>query len=145
MEDKKFDPRKFIDRDFEQSQFEDLLKFDDHTRILAICDDGGMGKTELLKKLYHRCVSVKPYTPVSLIDLSQEEFNNPLILVNQIAHELASRFQVQFPKFEELYFAQLSGDFDLIRSSSVHLDGSNFAGAQGFRIASKQTNIDNIG
>jgi hypothetical protein len=34
--DKRFDPRKFIDREFEQEIFEELLMFTDISRILAI-------------------------------------------------------------------------------------------------------------
>ncbi|GEM_PF-4802295 len=42
---------KFIDRDTEYALFEKLLRFEDDTRLLAIQDDGGMGKTNLMQKL----------------------------------------------------------------------------------------------
>jgi hypothetical protein len=143
MEDKKFDPRKFIDRTFEQDLFEDLLKFNDYSRVLAICDGGGMGKSQLLQKLQHRCLTVKPHTPVSLIALDQLPDNNPLKLIEKIADDLTNRFNVQFPNFEELYSAQASGDFGLIRSS-VFLQGADFRNSRDVRIASYQVNADKV-
>lgn len=46
MAAKQFDPQKFIDREFEQELFEELLQLKDPARILAIKDDGGMGKAK---------------------------------------------------------------------------------------------------
>ena len=67
-----FDPKKFIDREFEQEIFEELLKFESQARILAIKDTGGMGKSHLLEKFQYRCRVTKPRrTPLALIALDQ--------------------------------------------------------------------------
>ena len=82
MAEKNFDPKKFIDREFEQELFEELLQLKDNARILAIQDDkGGMGKSQLLEQFKYRCRTVKPRTPVSLIALDQLPGDSPLDLI----------------------------------------------------------------
>ena len=66
-----FDPKKFFDRDAELKEFEKLLEFNLHTRVLALQIAGGNGKSQLLEKLGHRCRTGKPRVPVSLIALDQ--------------------------------------------------------------------------
>jgi hypothetical protein len=68
MLNKRFDPRKFIDREFEQELFADLLLLKDDARILAIRDKGGMGKSHLLEKFQYRCRTNRPQRiPISLV------------------------------------------------------------------------------
>ncbi len=52
---KSFDHRRFIDREFEQELFEELLRFSDEARLLTIGDRGGMGKSQLLQMFQYRC------------------------------------------------------------------------------------------
>jgi hypothetical protein len=128
-----FDPRKFIDREFEHEMFEELLQFRDNARILAFCDSGGMGKTQLLQKFQYRCRIVKPRTPVSLIALDQLEDNTPLTLVKTIIRDLGDYFGLEFPNFNKYYYARISGDF--MPFSSVSLENADFQGASDIRIA----------
>jgi hypothetical protein len=121
MTSKEFDPQKFIDREFEQELFEDLLLFNDRARILAIRDAGGMGKSQLLEKFHYRCRTVKPRTPVSLIALDQLGGSTPLFLVRKIREHL-SAYGIEFPSFTRYEAARMSADFDLI-SESVFRDG----------------------
>lgn len=99
MLDKSFDPKKFIDREFEQELFEELLQLNDDARILAIRDAGGMGKSQLLQKFQYRCrTAQRPRTPVALIDLGQLPDSSPLALVQQMEKEFSS-FSLQFSNF----------------------------------------------
>ncbi|MBN1991181.1 MAG: hypothetical protein JW953_00645 [Anaerolineae bacterium] len=112
---KKFDPHKFIDREFEQELFEELLQFKDQARILAIRDAGGMGKTQLLHKFQYRCRVVKPSTPVSLVALDQLPDSSPLALVQEIEKDLAAR--LNFPTFAHYETARRACDFTTIRGA----------------------------
>jgi hypothetical protein len=80
------DPRKFIDREFEQELFAELLLLKDGARILAIRDRGGMGKSHLLEKFQHRCRTNRPdRIPISLVELDQLSDNTPLALIKLAA------------------------------------------------------------
>jgi hypothetical protein len=141
MADKKFDPTKFIDRTFEQGLFEDLLQFkdSDNTRILAICDKGGMGKTQLLRKLEYRCRTVKPRMPVSLIDLEELRDNNPLTLVKKAVQDLVP-FGLALPNFLKYDIARRSGDFSPILSS-IYLEGA-YLRAGSIKMAGSMANVE---
>lgn len=129
MADKQFDPEKFIDRDFEQDLFEDLLQFKDQARILAIEDKGGMGKSQLLQKFQYRCRAVRhARIPVSLVDLAQLPDRSPLSLVQHIEKDL-SAFYLEFPTFARLEAARRSHDFTTIRGT-VDLRSANLSQAQ---------------
>jgi len=97
MPKKEFDPHKFIDREFEQELFEELLQLKDQARILAIRDAGGMGKSQLLQKFQYRCRTVKPRIPVSLIALDLLPDNSPLALMQEIEKDLSAL--LEFPTF----------------------------------------------
>jgi hypothetical protein len=133
MADNLFDPQKFIDREFEQELFEDLLKFEESARILAIRDKGGMGKSHLLERFQYRCRTVKPRTPISLIALDQLPDNSPHSLVKLMAEHL-DRFRLKFDNFTKYENARQSANFSLI-SSSIYLQSANFAGASDLTIA----------
>ena len=129
-----FDPTKFIDREFETELFENLLQCKDQTRVLAIKDSGGMGKSQLLAKLVYRCRTVKPRTPVSLIALDQLGENNSSIgLVRQMVHDLES-MDVNFPHFDTYNDALRSGDYTPFKSI-IDLRGATFAGAKDVHLA----------
>lgn len=138
MDDKKFDPQKFIDRESEQELFEDLLQLKDVARILAIEDKFGMGKSQLLQKFQHRCRTARrPRTPVSLVDLSQLPDKSPLGLMLQLERELSSF--VEFPNFARLESARRGYDFTTIRGA-VDLRSANLTQAK-IRVAAVMMDI----
>lgn len=142
MPQKKFDPRKFIDREFEQEFFEELLEFKDHARVLAIKDAGGMGKSHLLQRFQYRCRTVKPRTSVALIALDQLGENSPLSLVQEISDSLAA-FSVEFPGFKEVEMARSAFDFTTIRGK-VDLSKANLSQAQGIDIGGVIIKADQV-
>ncbi len=148
MRQKRFDPHKFIDRDFEQELFEELLKGKDEARILAIKDDGGMGKSHLLRRFQYRCRIVKPRTPVSLVALDQLPDDSPLALVQQIAQNLEEPFSIPFPTFTYFENARKDHDFTTIRgrplSGSVDLSGADMRHAENIYASGIMTNIQNV-
>jgi hypothetical protein len=118
MASKRFDPRNFIDREFEQELFADLLLLQDDARILAIRDKGGMGKSHLLEKFQHRCRTNRPERiPISLVELDQLPDSSPLALIKLIVQHLA-RFEVACPRFIHYDSARVSADFMSIRTST---------------------------
>lgn len=138
-DNKRFDPKKFIDRQFEQELFEELLKIDGDARVLAIRDKGGMGKTQLLEKFQYRCRTVQPRTPVCFVSLDQLPDPSPLTLVKTMEQELRA-FGLDFPEFKKYEIARVSGDFGPIQSS-MYLQGADFRGARDVRVASGMTNV----
>jgi hypothetical protein len=138
-----FDPKKFIDREFEQELFEDMLKFDGSARILAVKDTGGMGKSHLLEKFQYRCRITKPKrTPIALIALDQLSDYSPLYLIQLLTEQL-SAFNVRLDNYAKYESARLSGDFTLI-SSSVFLQGSNFTDAKDVKIGNIVEHADRV-
>lgn len=94
-----YDPEKFIGRESEQELFEELLRFETAARILAIRASGGDGKSHLLAKFKHRCLTVYPRTPISFIALDQLPDNSPLTLIQSIVDDL-DPWGITFPNFE---------------------------------------------
>jgi hypothetical protein len=128
---KPFDPRKFIDREFEQELFEELLAFQDAARILAIRDVSGMGKSHLLALFRYRCRVTRPRTPVSLIDLRLLPDQSPMLFVKAVVEDLVA-LDVPFPEFNRYESARVSADFDFFRGS-VYLQGASFKDARDIR------------
>lgn len=137
---KQFDPTKFIDREFESELFEDMLKFESPARVLAICDKGGMGKSQLLEKFQWRCRTVRPRTAVSLIALDQLAGASPLLLVKAIEKHL-SPFGLKFERFKKFESARVSADFSPFRSA-IYLEGSSFEKAHDVRISGLMSNVE---
>ena len=96
MTERNFDLEKFIDREFEQELFEDLLRLRDDSRVLAIRAGGGMGKSSLLEKFQYRCRVIKPRIPVSLVALDQLPDASPLVMLRQIVEHF-SKLGADFP------------------------------------------------
>lgn len=140
-----FDPKNFIDRAFEQELFEELLQFKAVSRILAITDEGGSGKSELLKQFQYRCRTVPPRIPVSLVDLGQlcEEDNRPLAFIKKIEQDL-KKFKVNFLNFVNCNLAIASGNFTAI-SSCIYLQDANLQDAQNTKIATLMVNAEKVG
>jgi hypothetical protein len=127
-----FDLEKFIDREFEQELFEDLLKMRDDSRVLAIRADGGMGKSSLLEKFQYRCRIMKPRIPVSLIALDQLPDASPVAILRQIARQL-SAVGADFSMFNNNEGARIAGDFLSIRAF-IGLDKASFRDARDVHI-----------
>lgn len=113
---KHFDPTKFIDREFEQTLFKELLTCTNHARILAIGDRSGMGKSHLLERFHYHCRTVRPRTPVSLVDLKQLPDLSPTPFVKAIVKDL-SAFGVSFPAFTRHESARQAADFKTIHTA----------------------------
>jgi len=94
-----FDPTKIVNFSSERALFERLLHFSDDRRILTITEErSGFGKTSLIKKMRHICIS-QDY-PVSLIQLGSEEALSPYILAKHIVRELKNK--VEFTQFNAI-------------------------------------------
>ncbi len=94
-----------VDCEVQANRFEDLLTFSTQRRVLAVSDDGGRGKSTLLKKLRDLC-KWHYSIPVALVPL--EDFENcpdELVLVTDIAEQLRG-MGVQFPAFDRLLRAR---------------------------------------
>lgn len=129
-----FDPKKFIDREFEQELFEHLLVFKSPARVLTVQDTGGMGKSHLMGRFQYRCRTVPPRIPISLIRIEELTDHSPLFVVQTIAEQL-SAFKLKFPEYYRLENARVHADFSFIRSA-VYLNDANLSGTQNMRIGS---------
>lgn len=134
MNSKAFDPYKFIDREFEQEQFENLLEKRGSLRVLTICDQGGTGKTHLLEKFHYRCRIARPRRiPVCLLSLDAFPSDAILPLIQAMERQLGN-FGLEFTHFRSIENARLAADFMSIRSS-IYLEGARFEGARDVRIS----------
>lgn len=152
MTERIFDLEKFIDREFEQELFEELLRMRDDSRILAIRAGGGMGKSSLLEKFQYRCRTIRPRIPVSLIPLDQLSDASPLAMIRQIVRQL-SAVGADFSKFNKNEHARMAGDFLSIRAfidldrasfrdaSDVHIRGINVERAEQVSISGEMTTL----
>lgn len=130
-----FEPKKFFDREQELKEFERLLEFGTHPRILAIQDGGGNGKSQLLEKLGHQCRTGKPRIPVSLIALDQLEDHSPLFVVKKIVSHLQKGFNLKFGTFSAYEEARVAANYSIF-TSTINLEGAKFQGASNTVIAS---------
>jgi hypothetical protein len=117
----------------EQELFDELLKFQDDSRLLTIRDAGGRGKSSLLKMLEYKCIwRHDPPTPVSLVSLDQLPDNHPFILVYDIRDKLST---LRFTEFDRLNAARVSRDFSKFSAPSgpvegrVHASGASMGGS----------------
>jgi hypothetical protein len=147
-----FDLEKFIDREFEQELFEQLLRMRDDSRVLAMRAGGGMGKSSLLEKFQYRCRTIRPRIPVSLIPLDQLPDASPVAMLRQIVRQL-SAVGADFSLFNKNEGARMAGDFlsirafiDLDKASfrdarDVHIRGINVERAERVSISGKTTKL----
>ena len=152
MTDRIFDLEKFIDREFEQELFEELLRMHDDSRVLAIRAGGGMGKSSLLEKFQYRCRTIRPRIPVSLIPLDQLPDASPVAMIRLIARQL-SAVGADFSMFSKNEHARMAGDFLSIRAfidldsasfrdaSDVHIRGINVERAEQVSISGEMTTL----
>jgi hypothetical protein len=110
-------PQDHIDRTAEQELFRDLATYQTPARILTICDQGGRGKSSLLKRLRYNCQhEIKPAVPCCLLELDKladrgpSEFNFAESVVDGfiVRGEDVSK---RFAKFNQLNDARLAKDF----------------------------------
>ena len=125
-------PDKFIDREFEQELFEELLALRDDARVLAIRAGGGMGKSSLLAKFQYRCRNVRPRIAVALAALDQLPDASPLALIREIVRQLTA-MHVDFTAFQKNETARMAGDFPSIRAF-LDFERASFSGARDIHI-----------
>ncbi|MCI0338276.1 MAG: hypothetical protein L0226_11905 [Acidobacteria bacterium] len=119
-----FTPEKLIDRDAEQEIFEKLLKHEDDARLLTICDAGGHGKSELLKRLQYNCI-YRFNTPVSLIELQNLDSTSPFELISKIRGALRGDFSnLKFDGYDEFNNARRDQDSSKFGAYSGSVVGS---------------------
>ena len=138
----------------EREEFERLLSFQDRARLMSIREEGGWGKSHLLRVLAQRCRTAQPRIPVCLVALHQLEEKSEFGLVLEAYNQLLRYFprsphdSVPFPRFARLHNAIESGDSEQLESSQYlqqYFQEANFEGARGFNIANRQFNIDTKG
>jgi hypothetical protein len=123
MPEQSFDPRKFINCEVEQKQFEELLSFSTSARILAVKDEaGGKGKSQLLEKFRHRCWTGKQRIQVSLVALDQLTDHSPLALLKLIVSHLTD---LSFGNFKKITAAVDFGNVSLI-SGVASFDSASY-------------------
>ena len=123
---------KFIDREFEQELFEELLTLRDDARLLAIRGGGGMGKSSLLRQFQYRCRTVRPRIPVALVALDQLPDATALVLLREVVRQLAA-LHVDFAAFQKNENARMAGDFPSIRAF-LDFERASFSGARDIHI-----------
>ncbi len=124
---------KFVDRETEQCLFEEMLKFNDDARLLAIEDGSGAGKSELLRKFKHRCRVVRKL-PVSLVALEQLGDKSAWAVVQQVIKDLqAHPFNLSFPTFEK-YKNNFQSMFGLVNLDRANLQEAHDFSVDGIRI-----------
>jgi hypothetical protein len=104
------DPKHHIDRQTEKELFSGLLTLEDDTRVLAIQDKGGMGKSSLLEWFAYHCRWDFPdELPCSLTSLSEHADHTPYGLISTIRSTAFER--LSFPHYDELDHARADSDF----------------------------------
>lgn len=109
------DLSKFVDRKDQLACFEELLKFEDDIRILAIQDKPGMGKTYFLEKLHSYCRKIEPRVPAVYVDLQQLDDKSPFSLLKYMWKDLSEN-GVVFTRFDE-FCDSLNRNQDVINLS----------------------------
>jgi hypothetical protein len=143
MSEQGFDLQEFIDREEEYTAFQEILSLSDTTRILAIGDKSGAGKTYLLARLRIHCRTTSPPVPVSFIELGNLP---PLDLVWSIKEDLAQRGSLKLERFARLYSLRAAGDYNafltMVNQAQVNLEGADFTSASDPKIATYMQNFD---
>jgi len=131
MPDQKNIGEKFIDREVEREEFQKMLKFGDGTpRLLTIKDEGGRGKSALLKQLQYECHYIEDI-PASLIllDNKGKKIPSAFDLVKAIREDLKNFESLKFTKFDTLENARMLKDptpfSDLVGSSTGFVNTEN--------------------
>lgn len=132
-----FDVRTFVNRDGEIALFEEMLSLNTNTRLLAIRDKQGAGKSHLLLRFHSLCRIPQFRVPVSLVASDQLSDKSPFGIIEIMANDLQRR-GVDLTVFNTFNRARLAEDFSFFTSVRAQLDihGSSFENASDVRIAS---------
>jgi hypothetical protein len=143
MSEQGFDLQTFIDREEEYTAFQEILSLFDTTRILALGDKSGAGKTYLLARLRIHCRTTSPSVPVSFIELGNLR---PLDLVWAIKEDLARKGPLRLERFTRLYSLGAAGDYSaflaMVNQAQINLEGADFTSASDPKIATYMQNFD---
>lgn len=110
-------PQDHIDRKAEQELFSNLTTYQSPARILTVCDQGGRGKSSLLKRLRYNCqYEIKPPVPCCLLELDKLGDRDPSAF--NFATNVVDGFFVRgenvprlFAKFNQLNDARMAKNF----------------------------------
>jgi hypothetical protein len=102
----------FVDRHGARRAFESLLQHEDPSRVLAVREGGGKGKSHLLRHLDRRCRTEAPRTPVSLVPVDQLRPKEPLTLLEAVAGDLTNEFNFDFSNFWYYHQARTRADWE---------------------------------
>jgi hypothetical protein len=108
-------PEDHIDRVAEQELFSNLTTYQTPARILMICDQGGQGKSSLLKRLRYNCqYKIKPSVACCLLELDKLGDPSPFAFVREVVNGSSGRGEnipSLFAKFNHLNGARMAKDF----------------------------------
>src|SRR5262249_40524260 len=113
---KTIDPGDLIDRDHDQEAFRELLRCKNDVRVFTIKDEGGRGKSALLRRLAYNCEFEEPKTPSALILLDDLPDATPFKFVVKLWDSLKD--QVTFPEYEFLSDRFAKRDFSAFGAES---------------------------
>src|SRR4051794_24439970 len=114
---RKLNPRDHIDRKGEQELFRGVVTYQSRARILTICDQGGRGKSSLLKRLVYNCGGgIRPPIPSCFIELDKLSDRDPSpfgVALAMVAGFVVPGEKVakRFAKFNGLDAARIAKDF----------------------------------
>jgi hypothetical protein len=119
-----FLPEDHIDRVAEQELFRNLITYQSPARILTVCDQGGRGKSSLLKRLKYNCRrEIRPPMPCCLLELDKLGERDPSAF--NFAQSVVEGFAVRgeditkrFANFNRLNDARLAKDFSPFEDDS---------------------------
>lgn len=107
MLDKSFDPKKFIDREFEQELLKSCCNSMTMRASWRLTMQVAWANRNSCKSFNIAAAPRVDRTPVALIDLGQLPDSSPLMLAQQLAKEFAA-FSLSFPNFERVEMARLT-------------------------------------
>jgi hypothetical protein len=106
-------PRDHIDRVAEQELFRGLVTYQSPARILTICDQGGQGKSSLLKRLEYNCEhEFRPPIPSCLVELDKLTEPSPFGFAVTVTSQFTRGAGERFAEFSRLDLARAAKNFE---------------------------------
>lgn len=142
------EPSDVVDREAESRRFQELLAEEASQRVLAISDDSGWGKSELLHKLRHICVYHG--IPVALVKLDELAYPDEISVAEEVAMQLGQT-GIQLESFEKLNkyrgFQDVAAFIDAYRSMSgkINVEGASVSGGQVAALIVNAEQVHSIG
>ena len=142
------EPSDVVDREAESQRFQELLTEAASRRVLAISDESGWGKTELLHKLRHICEC--DGIPVALVKLDEMTYPDEFSVAEEIARQL-ERAGIQLQSFEKLNgpraFRNVAAFLNAFRSMSgeINAEGASVSGGQVAGMIVNAERVESIG